>query len=107
MDESVRPADRLSELPEETRKFLAELDEKDVATLRDGLGLIRSLMTVGRFSKWVIVTLVGIFLGGVMVVDGVQKVWAWIQPRLPEENLIIFRSDFMAAKAKPLGTGPV
>jgi hypothetical protein len=38
---------------------------------------------VGRFSKWVIVTLVGLFLGGVMVIDGLQKIWTWFYPRIP------------------------
>lgn len=81
MDNDAKPAVRMGELPEKTRQFLSELDEADIATLRDGLGLIRSLMTVGRFSKWVIVSMLGMFLGGVMFIDGLQKVWAWLHPR--------------------------
>lgn len=81
MDETASPAERMAELPEETRQFLAELDDKDIATLRDGLGLVRSMMTVGRFSKWVIIMLAGIFFGGVMFVEAVQKIWNWIHWR--------------------------
>lgn len=77
MDENAKPAGRMIELPEKTREFLAQLDDQDIVTLNQGLGLIRSLMTVGRFTKWVIITIVGMFLGMVMVGEGVQKVLSW------------------------------
>lgn len=77
MDEHAKPATRLAELPEETQRFLAQLDEGDIVALKQGLELIRSLLTVGRFTKWVIITIVGMFLGLVMVGEGVQKVLAW------------------------------
>lgn len=81
MDEHARPADRLAELPDGTRKFLAQLDDEDIVTLKQGLGLIRSLLTVGRFTKWVIITILGMFLGAVMFIEAMQKLSAWWHPK--------------------------
>lgn len=80
MNNEARPADRLAELPEETRQFLSKLDEEDIETLDQGLRLVRATMTVGRFAKWLIVGILGLFVGMVMFVETVQRVMAWFKP---------------------------
>lgn len=70
----------LADLPEETRKFLSQLRKDDLETLQDGLRLVIAVRTVGKFSKWVIITFVGAFVGLVMVWESVLKFLKFIGP---------------------------
>lgn len=76
--------DRLLELPPEVRKFLAGLRDEELKTFReivklpaddikDGFKFVRELRTVGRFTRWLIVTIVGIFIGTVVLYEYVLK----------------------------------
>lgn len=78
MNHHADPADRFAELPAETRKFLSKLDEEEIATLDQGLRLVRAMMTVGRFARWMIVGVLGLFVGASMFLDSLQKVIAWL-----------------------------
>ena len=80
MDEQAQAANRLAELPEDTRKFLAELREEDIETLKDGLELVRASRTVGRFVKWLILGILGTVVGTVMLYENVVKVIGWFSP---------------------------
>lgn len=84
MEEDAKTPDRLMELPEETRKFLAQLRDDDLETLKDGLNLVISLRTVGTFMKWLILFVVGTFVGGVMIWENVLKVIRFLTPDLPK-----------------------
>lgn len=72
------------ELPEETRRFLAQLDDADLATLKNGIRLVTAIQTVGSFMKWVIVGTVGFFLGFVMVWENVLKLAKLLWPEGPK-----------------------
>lgn len=84
LEEDAKTPDRLMELPEETRKFLAQLRDDDLETLKDGLNLVISLRTVGTFMKWLILFVVGTFMGGVMIWENVLKVIRFLTPELPK-----------------------
>jgi len=84
LEEDAKTPDRLMELPEETRKFLAQLRDDDLETLKDGLNLVISLRTVGTFMKWLILFVVGTFVGGVMIWENVLKVIRFLTPELPK-----------------------
>lgn len=79
MDEEKPPAARLAELPDETRAFLAQLQPGDIELLRKGLGLLGAILKVGGFFKWCIITLAGMFIGGVMLYENILKVIAWLK----------------------------
>jgi hypothetical protein len=79
MNKETEPPERLTELPEDTRKFLAGLSKEDTATLETLLPLARSMMTWGRVSKWLIVTLLGLYFGVVMLGESVVKVLSWFK----------------------------
>lgn len=79
MDENAIPVNRMAELPEETREFLAQLREDDIKTLKDGLRLVTATMIVGNFVKWVIVGILGIAVGIVMFGESVGKILAWFK----------------------------
>ena len=80
MDETAKPAERMAELPEETREFLAQLREEDIATLKDGVRLVNAIRTVGTFMKWLIVGFLGLVVGVVMLGESVLKIIAWFRP---------------------------
>lgn len=80
MDLNAKPADRMVELPEKTRTFLAQLRDEDIDTLNAGLKLVVATMTVGRFVKWLIVGILGMFAGVVMFGESVVKILAWFRP---------------------------
>ncbi|AXH76938.1 MAG: hypothetical protein [Caudoviricetes sp.] len=78
VDPNANPAHRFNELPEETQEFLSQLREDDIETLKDGLRLVIAMRTVGGFMKWMIVALIGIFIGTVMLYENILKVLNWI-----------------------------
>ncbi|KAB2680590.1 hypothetical protein F9K78_15670 [Brucella pseudintermedia] len=77
MDKDAATAHRLVELPEETREFLSQLREEDIDLLKDGLDLIRSLRTIGRFMRWLILGILAILIGIVSLYENAVKIWAW------------------------------
>ncbi|MHA6646300.1 hypothetical protein [Mesorhizobium sp. A623] len=81
MDDAAQAVNRMAELPEETREFLAQLREDDIATLKDGVKLVNAIRTVGTFMKWTLVGIIGMVVGVVMLGESVGKIIAWL--RLP------------------------
>lgn len=75
----AQPCNSMNELPLETREFLANLRKEDLDTLEEGVKLVNALKTVGRFSRWVILGILSIFLGGVLIWENVLKVIAWMK----------------------------
>lgn len=72
-------ANRFDDLPPKTKKFLSNLRDDEIDTLNDGIRLINSAMTVGKFMKWVIVGLLGLFVGVVMFGESVSKIASWFK----------------------------
>lgn len=79
MDPNLNPAHRFNELPPETQLFLSELREEDIDLMKDGLDLIRSLRTIGRFMRWVILGVLAIMLGMVTIYENAVKMVSWFQ----------------------------
>jgi len=90
MIDQVAAPKRLVELPEETREFLAGLRPDELETLqaivelpaedvRDGFKLVRDMRTVGRFGRWLILTVVAIFIGTVTLWENGLKVIGWMK----------------------------
>ncbi|MBX3536414.1 MAG: hypothetical protein KF735_02150 [Chelatococcus sp.] len=79
MDEQKAPATRLAELPEETREFLAKLQPGDIALMREGLGLLRAIFTLGRFARWLAITVLGLVAGSVLFWESVTKILTWLK----------------------------
>lgn len=81
---------RLIELPEETRNWLADLREDELKTLqevvkmpaddvRDGFKMVRDLRTVTRFFRWLVVGALALFLGTVAFYEAILKVLTWVK----------------------------
>lgn len=84
MSENVSPPEKLIELPEETRNFLSQMRDDDIQTLKDGLRLVTAIRTVGIFMKWLIVGIVGLFVGFVMLWESVLKFLALLAHQAPK-----------------------
>lgn len=79
MDETAVPVNKMVELPEETRQFLAGLSRDDVATLRTGLPIIKAIIGFGKVTKWLAIISLGILGGIVMFGESVAKITAWVR----------------------------
>lgn len=80
MDLNATPANRFNELPSETQEFLSQLREEDIELLRDGLELVRSTRTIGRFMRWLILGFLAVVVGTVTAYENILKFLAWFHP---------------------------
>ena len=62
----------------ETLKFLGDLREEEVATLKDGIRLVVAVQLLGRVGKWSVVTLFGALVGSILIWE---KVTTWLKAR--------------------------
>ena len=79
MDESAIPVNRMVELPEETRQFLAGLSRDDVATLKVSLPIMKAIAGFGKVTKWLAIASLGILGGVVMFGESVSKIVSWFR----------------------------
>ena len=70
---------KMLDLPQYTQDFLIDLKEDEVEDLHDAMEFIRSVRTVSKFLKWVIITVVAIFLSFVSLGEGFLKMGAWFK----------------------------
>lgn len=86
--------DRLQELSPKVRKFLAGMRDEEVATLEVVvkqqparlealLDFVDSLQKFGKFGKWVLVTIVGTFIGTMVFIEYVMKAWHLLRGPTP------------------------
>ncbi|MFI5411280.1 hypothetical protein [Kaistia sp. UC242_56] len=85
------PSEKYADLPKETRDFLDELRPEEVETIRkiarlgkdgtaqllEAIKLAQSVMTVGRFARWAIIGLLGVFFGAVLLAEKIMQVVSW------------------------------
>lgn len=61
-----------------TLEWLREARDEEIDQLKEGIGLVQASRTVGRFVKWVIITIVAAFVGAVALGKAFQDFWHWI-----------------------------
>jgi hypothetical protein len=66
-------AERFAQLSPEAREFLSRIDSEDIELMKDGLNLIKSMRTVSRFFKWLVLGVLGVFFGTMMLWESVIK----------------------------------
>jgi len=72
-----KPAERLAELPEETREFLSSLSKEDIETFRMGLPVFRKLMGTGQVLKWLGFFVISLLAGIVLLGESISKILSW------------------------------
>lgn len=75
----TEPAERMVELPSKTREFLSDLSPEDIATIKNGLPIIRMIIGFGKVTKWLAITSLGIMVGVVMLWESILKILAWLK----------------------------
>jgi hypothetical protein len=80
MTDEPQAANRMAELPEETREFLSNLTREDIATIGAGLPVIRMIIGFGKVTKWLAITMLGLLVGFVLLWESVLKIVAWVRP---------------------------
>lgn len=79
MKDEAKPVSAMTELPPETRAFLARLRPEDIAILEKAIRLMASVLVVGGAVKWLLITILGIFAGIIMFWESVQKLLGWLR----------------------------
>lgn len=75
---SDKPAERLAELPEETREFLSSLSKEDIETFRMGLPVFRKLMGTGQVLRWLGLFVISLAAGIVLLGESISKILSWL-----------------------------
>jgi hypothetical protein len=85
-------------LPEPTKEFFTQLRKDEVDTLQrlsrmdkeeqeqlfQAIKLAQSFITAGKAAKWLIISVVGTFVGFMLLADNIQKALAWFQTGGPK-----------------------
>lgn len=80
MDQNAETANRFNELPPETQQFLSQLRPDDLELMKDGLDLVRSTRTIGRFMRWVVLGALAVLMTMTALHDNIVKMLAWFKP---------------------------
>lgn len=75
----TEPAERLAELPKETREFLSSLSKEDIDVMRTGLPVFRKVMGAGQVLKWVGFSILSILAGVVLLGESIVKIIGWFK----------------------------
>ena len=74
------PVQRFGQLPEATRQWLENLRPSDLKDLDDAVRFYHSTKAGGRFMKWLMISIVTIFVGAAAFGDAVQKLYHTMRP---------------------------
>jgi hypothetical protein len=91
-DFQMLPSERHSDLPKATRDFLDELRPEEVEVLRQiarlgpkgtsqiiaAIDLARSVSTVSRFVKWLVIGCLGVFLASMLFAEKIITLLSWL-----------------------------
>jgi len=57
-----------------------QFSDEEEELIKTALPLVRALIGFGKVSKWLLLSVIGIFLGFVMLWESVLKVVGWFSP---------------------------
>lgn len=69
-----------NELPPEVRAFLGNLTEEKVSELEASIAFSRSVKTVSKFFRWLIIGVVAFVVATAALGDAAQKIYGWVAP---------------------------
>lgn len=73
-----RPPRRFTELTDAQRKFIAKLDDDDMATLDRVINLYRTVQGWCRINRWIVLSLIAALIVVVQFIDGlIRLVGSW------------------------------
>ena len=69
----------MADLPQYTQEFLEGLREDDVTELKEAMRFMKSVKTINRFLKWVIITAVSVFVATISLGESIMKFKGWFK----------------------------
>ena len=86
---------RMAELATAVRDFLGDLRPDELDTLkeivklpaddvRDGFKLVRELRAFGKWTRWIVLTAIAIFMGTLLLYERAVDFWRYTQGGLPK-----------------------
>jgi hypothetical protein len=72
-------AERLAELPEETRRFLSNLSKDDIEAMKTGLPIFRQILGFGKVAKWLAIAALSLLAGIVLLGESIVKILSWFK----------------------------
>ncbi len=79
-EEFHSPVRRFHQLPEPVREFLEQLREDDINEIKEAIRFQRSAKVVGKFSKWLIISVATALVGAVAFGKAILDALSWIAP---------------------------
>ncbi len=73
------PAERLVDLPPETREFLSHLSKDDIDALKTGLPIFKRIIGFGQVAKWLAIAALSLLAGIVLLGESVVKIIGWFK----------------------------
>lgn len=68
-----------AQLPEHTREWLESISTQDVKDYQAALATYRAINTLGRFSKWLILTMLAVFTGAAAFGQALAQLAGWFK----------------------------
>lgn len=81
MDEQIRAPEKLTEIPEHTRKWLASLEPEDITRFKKWSAFIVWAETTGRFGKILLFIAVTVFGAAATIAGGWDAVLKFLHMR--------------------------
>lgn len=75
----IEPPTRMADLPDYTQEFLKNLREEDVIELKEAMRFMKSVKTINKFLKWVIITAVSVFVATISLGESIIKFKGWFK----------------------------
>lgn len=72
-------AERYSDLPESTRRWLEQLRVADIETLEEAQRMYEKTKTLGTVAKWMLLTIIGIFITAASLGDSIIRMITWLR----------------------------
>lgn len=72
------PVNRFAHLPKPTREWLESLDKEDIDEIKEAIKFYHATRTIGRFWKWLIITVVSVFVGAAQFGEAIVKAFSWL-----------------------------
>ena len=79
MAEEKTHADRYAELPQYTRDFIEDLRPRDLKLLADAINFMQSAQTMGRFTRWTLLLIIGAFVSAASFGDAIGRIIGWFR----------------------------
>lgn len=72
------PVNRFAHLPKSTREWLESLREADIDEIKEAVKFYHATRTIGKFWKWLIITVIGVFIGAMQFGEAIIKILSWV-----------------------------